>query len=185
MTKTEIRRRILSQLKQITDNQYNQMTEKIFENFVSLPEYRKCWTLMTYVSFDREPDTIQIINDALGKAKTVCVPYVEWEKGSMFPVQIFSIDDIDFSTKVPQPLNQSLVDISEIELIIVPGVAFDTSCNRLGRGKGFYDRFLSGCDALKIGLAFDMQILDEIPFSSGDVPVDMVITETRILSVHK
>ncbi|MCM8816534.1 MAG: 5-formyltetrahydrofolate cyclo-ligase [Candidatus Omnitrophica bacterium] len=181
MTKTEIRKKILSQLKEMSEDQYLSLSEKIFQNLVSLSEYKNCWNLMTYVSFDKEPDTIQIIKDALGKAKTVCVPLVDWEKNSMVPVQIFSIDDIDFSSKVPQPLNQSLVNINEIELVIVPGVAFDVGCNRLGRGKGFYDRFLPHCNGLKIGLAFEFQILNELPLSPDDVPVDFVITEARII----
>ncbi len=174
-------KKILSRLKTMSDNEYSLLSGKIFENLVSLQEYRNCWNLMTYVSFDREPDTIRIMNDALGKAKTVCVPLVEWKKNSMLPVQIFSIDDIDFSGKIPQPLNQSVIDAGEIDLVIVPGIAFDTSCNRLGRGKGFYDRFLPDCNAIKIGLAFEFQILEEIPLSPNDIPVDFVVTETRII----
>lgn len=181
MTKTEIRKKIFSQLKTMTDDQYSLLSKKIFENLISLPKYKNCWSLMTYLSFDREPDTIRIVNDALNKAKTVSVPLVDWTKNSMLPVQIFTIDDIDFSTKIPQPLNQSHIDVSEIEIVLVPGVAFDINCNRLGRGKGFYDRFLPSCNGLKIGLAFEIQIVNELPLSANDVPVDFVVTETRII----
>lgn len=182
--KAEIRANLINQLKQIPEDQHVLKSKKIFENLVSIPEYKNSWIIMTYVSFDREPDTIQIIRDALGKAKTVCIPYVDWKGKSMSPVQIFSIDDIDFSKRVPQPLNQSFIDIRDLDLVIVPGIAFDINCNRLGRGKGFYDRFLSSCKAFKIGLAFDMQVLDRIVVESGDIPVDMVITETKILRRH-
>lgn len=179
--KKEIRKRILEMMEKLSIDEHNLKNKKIFENLVSLPEYRNSWALMTYISFDKEPDTTQIINDALSKAKTVCVPLVDWKNCSMKPVQIFSKDDIDYSLKIPQPFSDAYIDPAEIDLIIVPGLAFDTSCNRLGRGKGFYDRFLTSCKALKIGLAFDFQVLDSIPITPQDIKMDMVITETRIL----
>ncbi len=182
--KTQIRKKILDEMNLITPQLRAQMSKKIFENLLSLDEYKKCWALMTYVSFDNEPDTICIIKDALSKAKTVCIPYVDWNNLSMYPVQIFSEDDIDFSTRIPQPFSETRVDPEEIDLIIVPGIAFDLKCNRIGRGKGFYDRFLSGSHrAIKIGLAYDFQILDSIPVSTNDVKMDIIVSETRILKV--
>lgn len=182
--KKEIRKRILEMMRKISKNDHTLMSRKIFENFVSLTEYKNCWVLMTYISFDNEPDTSYLISDALSRAKTVCVPLVDWKNFSMKPVQIFSKDDIDYSLKIPQPFSEAYIEPSEIDLIIVPGLAFDTSCNRLGRGKGFYDRFLSSCKGLKIGFAFDFQILETIPVTSNDVKMDMVVTETKILKAR-
>ncbi len=180
--KGEIRKKILEQMRQISEKQRDQMSDSIFQNFLSLEAYKNCWVMMTYISFDGEPDTMRVIKDALNKAKTVCVPYVDWKKNSMIPVQIFSEDDIDFSSKIPQPFSDASVDAGEIDLIVVPGLAFDINCNRLGRGKGFYDRFLPFCkNAVKIGLAFDFQIIDSVPVLSNDVRLDMIVTETKIL----
>ncbi|MCM8806126.1 MAG: 5-formyltetrahydrofolate cyclo-ligase [Candidatus Omnitrophica bacterium] len=180
--KNEIRKNILKKIESITESEFIEMNKKIFENFLALSEYKNCWTLMSYVSFDREPETISIIKDALSKAKSVCIPKIEWKNLSMVPVQIFNEDDIDFSQKIPQPLSDTVIKIEEIELIIVPGIAFDRNCNRLGRGKGFYDRFLSQCkNAIKVGLAFDIQIIENVPTSEHDVPVDIIVTQSQII----
>ncbi|HXK44476.1 MAG TPA: 5-formyltetrahydrofolate cyclo-ligase [bacterium] len=181
MMKAEIRKQILETMKKMTEQQWKENSEKIFANLISLPEYSSCWALMTYVSFDKEVNTIPIINDCLAKAKTVCVPAIDWKNFSMVPVQIFNEDDIDFSQKIPQPFSDARIPVSDIELMIVPGLAFDKQCNRLGRGKGFYDRFLAKCNAVKIGLAFDFQVLEQIPAGDNDVPMDIIITETRVI----
>lgn len=179
--KQEIRKKILSEIQNLTLEDWKKRCKNILNNFLSLPEYKNCWTLMSYVSFDKEVDTIPLINDALNKAKTLCIPLVNWKDLSMKPVQIFTTDDIDFSTKIPQPLSEAELKTDEIELVIVPGIAFDRNFNRLGRGKGFYDRFLSLCSGTKVVLAFDFQILESIPVTPNDIPVDIIITETEIL----
>ena len=179
--KIEIRKNILNQLKNLTPEEWDKRSRSIINNFLSLPEYKTCWTLMSYVSFNKEVDTIPIIKDALGKAKTVCVPEVKWEDSTMKPVQIFNLDDIDFSTKVPQPLSDAKIIPAEIDLIITPGLAFDRGFNRLGRGKGFYDRFLRVCNGIKVSLSFDFQVFESIPVDEKDVPIDIIITETEIL----
>ncbi|MCM8825768.1 MAG: 5-formyltetrahydrofolate cyclo-ligase [Candidatus Omnitrophica bacterium] len=169
-------------MERISNADHEVMSSKVFENLLKLPEYRNCWILMTYVSFQKEPDTMRVIRDALKKAKTVCVPAIDWKNHAMAPVQIFNEDDIDFSLKIPQPLSAAKIPPEQIDLIIVPGLAFDVNCNRLGRGKGFYDRFLPFCTgAIKVGLAFDFQVLDFLEVSENDVRLDAIITETRIL----
>jgi 5-formyltetrahydrofolate cyclo-ligase len=73
------------------------------------------------------------------------------------------------------------VDIRSFDVIVVPGVVFDKKCNRLGFGKGFYDRFLKSVNTrLKIGLSYDLQIVDELPSEVHDIPMDFVLTETKI-----
>ncbi|HOK80209.1 MAG TPA: 5-formyltetrahydrofolate cyclo-ligase [bacterium] len=181
MIKAEIRKQILDIMKKMTNQEWKENSEKIFTNLTSVPEYSRCWVLMSYVSFDKEVNTIPIISDCLAKARTVCVPKIDWKNFSMVPVQIFNEDDIDFSQKIPQPFSDAYIAISEIELVIVPGIAFDKNCNRLGRGKGFYDRFLATCNAIKIGLAFDFQILEQIPVNENDIQMDIIVTETRII----
>lgn len=81
---------------------------------------------------------------------------------------------------IEEPSGNDTVDADSIELIIVPAVAYDRSGNRLGRGKGFYDRLLQESKATKIGVAYEFQIYDELPVEPHDVPVDFVITQTRI-----
>ena len=78
-----------------------------------------------------------------------------------------------------------MTDPSEIELIIVPAVAFDRNGNRLGRGKGFYDRLLQTTSATKIGVGYDFQLIEEIPAEPHDIPMDMVITQKHYIKISK
>lgn len=82
---------------------------------------------------------------------------------------------------IEEPTGEDLVDPAQIELIIVPAVAYDRRGNRLGRGKGFYDRLLQSTKATKIGIGYDFQLVDEIPAEEHDVPMDIVITQTSVL----
>ncbi len=82
---------------------------------------------------------------------------------------------------IEEPTGEPINDISIIDMIIVPGIAFDRKRNRLGRGKGFYDRLLKNSNAKKIGVAYDIQIVNEIPAETHDCPVDAVITPNNII----
>ena len=79
----------------------------------------------------------------------------------------------------PKPDGEE-AEAGEIDLIIVPGVAFDAQCHRLGRGRGFYDRLLSSLHAPKIGICFDFQLVPSVPVESFDHPMDHVVTETKV-----
>lgn len=83
---------------------------------------------------------------------------------------------------IEEPVGNDTVDVSKIELIIVPGVAYDRRGNRIGRGKGFYDRLLRDSRAVKIGVAYHCQLVDDIEPDEFDVPVDFVVTEQGVFS---
>lgn len=89
------------------------------------------------------------------------------------------------SFHIEEPQGDSTVDPEEIELIVVPAVAYDRRGNRLGRGKGFYDRLLATTRAAKIGVGYEFQLLDELPAEEHDVPMDMVITQHTTIRVRK
>ena len=82
--------------------------------------------------------------------------------------------------KIMEPVSDECIDPSEIDLAIIPGVAFDRKCNRMGRGKGFYDKLLPHLNCLTVGLAFPFQIVENIPCESFDKPLDMVFTDTEV-----
>lgn len=84
---------------------------------------------------------------------------------------------------IEEPTGTNTVDPSELELIVVPAVAFDRKGNRLGRGKGFYDRLLATTKAAKVGVGYEFQLFDEIPAEEHDVPMDMVITQTTTVVI--
>lgn len=142
--------------------------------------YRKAGALLTYLHFDREVKTDLIIETALQDKKIVCLPANNWQDCTITAGRIFSLQDVDVSHSVPEPKVLHRFPVERIELVIVPGVVFDTSGDRIGMGKGFFDKFLVDLPgtARKIGLAFEFQIVREkIPVQPWDVKVDLVITE--------
>jgi len=140
--------------------------------------------LMSFVSMPSEVDTAPLFSD-----RSMIVPCCEADE--IIPVRILSLDELEptGSMKILEPKLSIRQDVSrqvlpeQIDVVLVPGLAFDRFGNRLGRGKGYYDRFLRGLapDVLTIGLAFDGMIRGQIPCGENDHPVQMVVTETVVL----
>ncbi|MDE6668296.1 MAG: 5-formyltetrahydrofolate cyclo-ligase, partial [Muribaculaceae bacterium] len=88
------------------------------------------------------------------------------------------------SFHIEEPTGDDMVDPSQIEMMVIPGVAFDRRGNRMGRGKGFYDRLLQTAKATKIGVGYEFQLMDEIPTEEHDVPMDIVITQSGTIIIR-
>jgi 5-formyltetrahydrofolate cyclo-ligase len=140
-------------------------------------EWKTASTVCLYFSRPDEVDTKPLLAAALTAEKTVAFPRI---KGCDLVLhRITSITDFTrgrFGILEPKASCQ-LVNLSTVDLFIVPGVAFDRQGYRLGHGKGYYDRLLAGIDAPKIGLAYEYQLVAQLPRSSYDVPMTMVVTE--------
>ena len=148
----------------------------------SSKEYKKAKTILFYSSFDGEVDTAEILREALKTGKHVALPVILEDQKMLIPSVVFDLDkELGIGPYgITQPKKNYLrpIDLSNLELVIVPGVAFDKKGNRLGRGKGYYDRFLKKLpsNTPTIGLAFDFQIVEHLPFVSDfDVAVKKVI----------
>ena len=131
---------------------------------------------MLFLSLEREIDTTFALETAFSEEKTVLVPKVIWEDSKIVPVRLASLDDACEPDRygLRNPIQAETVPAGEIDLVIVPGLAFDTQAKRLGRGGGFYDRFLAdpALGAGRCGLAFHEQLLPEVPAESNDQSVD-------------
>jgi 5-formyltetrahydrofolate cyclo-ligase len=139
-------------------------------------------TLGCYVSVKGEVDTRTVIQTALSRGKLTCVPLTSRNR-ALQHVQIESLDDLSpsgFGLLEPLNLSGSEVLSSALDLIIVPGIAFDPRGNRIGFGAGFYDRYLEKTPATKIGLAYDFQILEKVPLEPHDIALDIIVTPTRV-----
>ncbi len=130
--------------------------------------FKKAACVCFYVSLPREVDTSAMIEDALAMGKRVVVPLSDLENKEIKLYQI----------KGRSGLTRS-VTMEEVDCVIVPGLAFDKRNNRVGRGGGFYDRFLwqFRSEIPKIGLAFSFQVVQEVPHESHDVPLDLILTD--------
>lgn len=186
MVKTSVRKKILAKRNSITKKFVNEASKKIYKRLINTSEYNNAKTIMFYVSKDNEVETRSMIEDTIKKSKKICVPKTDRLNHKLHPVMIKDMDsDLElshFGLHEPRLDRGKLVSITKIDLIITPGIAFDRDGYRLGWGKGYYDRFLENTGNIpKIGLAFDFQIIPQLPRDSHDIPVDIVITEKRRL----
>ncbi len=152
---------------------------------VGLEVFGHASVVMLYMPLATEIDLTPVAIRCFQGSKTVCVPRVDWRGRDMVPVEISSFDDEvmavdDHGLRTPRagrPIVPSVID-----LVIVPGLAFDPGGHRLGRGGGFYDRFLRRLrrSAITVGLAFDAQIIDTVPADDRDFSVDIIVTDRRV-----
>jgi len=180
--KDEIRKEMLARRRALPKEEVTAMSERIKANFFSggFLDHQKY--VFIYCSFGNEADTYGIIKECLKTGKRVAVPVV-CEDMHMKAALIEDISELDtvnvFGIRQPDPENAAYIEYGDIDLAVIPGVAFDREGNRIGFGKGMYDRCIAALrpDCLKIALAFAFQILDHIPSDPHDRKVDMIIHE--------
>jgi 5-formyltetrahydrofolate cyclo-ligase len=163
------------------------LSKLICEKLVELPQYQAARTVLYYVDARSEVRTRHYLPDALTHGKKIVVPYCV--EGELELFHLSSMDDLAlgmYRILEPKPelrpLPEKRVDVKEIDLIVVPGVAFDRRGARMGHGFGYYDKMLwqARPDALLAALAFECQLFDEIPTESHDIFMDRLITEKAV-----
>ena len=174
--KAGLRKKILEERNKLTDSEIKERSLVVRDKLFSSDGYKKAEKILFYVSFGSEVDTHEMIKESLGN-KIVCVPVVIGDKIIASMIKDFKELDTKNKYKISEPSNINKIDPKEIDLVIVPGVAFDRLGHRIGYGKGYYDSFLSNLNAKKLALAFELQIVDEIPKEWHDIAVDEVISE--------
>lgn len=158
----------------------------IKEKLFSLPEFQGAEKILFFVEIGNEVRTNPMILEALARGKIIAVPKSDFANRTMQAIQIDSLDVLE-KTKIGlfEPKTGEEIPAMEIDLIIVPGVAFDAQGHRLGFGKGFFDKFLRGTrrEACKIALSFECNIEESVPYASHDALMNKIITEERIICV--
>jgi len=176
MTKQELRNKI-KQIK-LSSEYINYSDEIIFNKLIQSEVFKTCQILFIYVSRNTEVDTIKIIKCLLDLGKTVCIPKC-FDNSQMRAYEIKSLGDLEigkFNILEPKAHCKE-VDKKDIDLAVVPCVTCDVDNNRLGYGKGFYDRFLVGTTMKKVCLCRKQVLQEKIPVDKNDVKMDIVITE--------
>jgi len=181
--KKELRKKLLAKLLSLTGEELKRRSQNVEKRLSSLPIYKNAKLVMVYYPLRGEVDILRMVRRDLG-LKRFCFPFVDLEKKELEVYEVNNLED-DFSVgpfRIMQPLPDKTkkVDIEEIDMVIIPALAFDRSCNRLGRGAGFYDRFLKRLNpsCKKVGIAFEPQILDDLPIHpSQDQKVDVIVSE--------
>ncbi len=159
-------------------------SRRIAERLWSLEAFTRGRRVLFYAAAGGEVETLPLLEQWIAGGRTVILPRVEGDGVTL--VEVDRLEDLSPGYREilePRLGAGRTVSWEEIEVALVPGLAFDLQGNRLGRGGGHYDRGLAriGRQALKIGLAFDFQIVERLPVEARDVPVDLVVTETRMI----
>ncbi len=179
-----IRKKITDAINNLTPEEHEIKSKKITDTLLKLDEYIKAGTIFIYYPFRSEIDTTAIIKDAILKGKKVVLPKVEGRE-----IKTFFVSDLrkdlksgSFGILEPEISRCRKADVNEIDLAIVPGLCFDMNFSRIGYGGGFYDKILGklGKGVKKIALAFDLQIISNVPSCSHDKKVDIILTESKI-----
>jgi 5-formyltetrahydrofolate cyclo-ligase len=182
--KPDIRRRILTLRSQLTIDEVAAKSTAVWERFLALSVYKEATVVHCYVAAkSNEVDTRPFIEECLRSQKVLLVPIVDYRMKRLLSARIETLDELRvgrFGLYEPPLPSARLADPSSIDLVVVPGVAFDPSGNRIGLGGGYYDRFLRGLRALKVGVAYQFQIVERIVPTPTDTPVDLIITEERV-----
>ena len=183
--KRKLRQNLLRRRSSLPKDVFLQKSACIHSRLQSLSEYEKASVIHCYVSMNkrREVNTHPLIKQMLANGKKVVVPITQMETGTLTHVRLHSFDDLKENTwGVLEPVGGEQIEIDALELVIVPMAGGDRQKNRIGYGKGFYDRFLDEVECPTIGLTFEECMVEEIPTEPFDVPLGAVITENNTIS---
>ena len=189
--KKRIREKLKSLRSKLSREEVAVKSDRIQKLLFSLPEFQSAKTVCFYVGKGNEVQTERMIKDSLKQGKRVLVPITDEKSGKLVLSELLDYDNElepgAFGVLEPKPACRRIVQATEADLMVVPGVAFDFQGHRLGHGKGYYDRFLLEVSKLRtgvpfIGLAYELQVLDRIPHGPNDLSVHKIVTEKRVIN---
>lgn len=182
--KAIIRQRLRQTLTGLSSQQIHAKSTLACAFITNSPEFSAARCVMLYLPMQQEVDTAPVALKAWQHGKSVVVPKVSWEGKRMLPVEITSLHTGLTTTGpgVREPIAGRPVPVGEIDLVIVPGLGFSPLGYRIGRGMGFYDRFLAQGDFIGVscGLAFEEQVITDLPVLDHDMPLSMLATDSSL-----
>ncbi len=193
MEKTKkLRKEKLTERDSLSDIQLEEKSSIIQTKIFELDEIKKAESFFIYVSFRSEVKTLSVIDVLLSQKKEIAVPITHFDKKRMDAVQIIDRQK-DLSPGycgIPEPkptrAASCIFPPDRIDIVMVPGSVFDERGGRFGYGGGYYDRFLANIpNALRIGLAFDFQVVERLPLQPHDQILDLVVTEERTIKTQR
>ncbi|MDI6822312.1 MAG: 5-formyltetrahydrofolate cyclo-ligase [Actinomycetota bacterium] len=185
LKKRSLRKDILEQRNNQGSKEMMKKSKKIEERLFEMTQFKEAWTIMFYASFKSEVRTESMIRKALALGKRVVLPILETQSGELDAsrIQDFDQDLQPGAYGILEPKQTQPVDALEIDMVILPGIVFDERGHRLGYGGGCYDRFLNKINpqTILVGLAYELQLVNEVPTAPHDIPVHKIVTEERII----
>ena len=186
--KDELRKELIKKRKSLTKNFVSKNSKKIKKLLFNLDEFKQAKTILFYVSYDNEVSTHEMIKEVLSSDKQVAVPVVDKKEESLILSLLENWNVLKpgaYGILEPKKENIKPVSPDEVDIIVVPGIGFDIHGQRLGHGMAYYDKLLErSTNTIHIGLAFECQIVDIIPTEPHDIPVDIIVTENRVIHCY-
>ena len=186
--KAAIRKEILEKRKVHDPKLRAAQSQTITKALLNRKEFQEANKVLIYLSMEGEVVTDNLLDSAFELGKRVCVPVVDRKNGELLiselPGPEISFQPSSFGIREPAKEDLNVVPAGQIDLVVTPGLAFDRRGGRIGYGKGYYDRLFGRLSSQvpRIALAFDFQVLDSVPQSGDDVPVNVIITEKSAMN---
>lgn len=178
--KQELRRQMRSLVAPLAPRELNERGAAAAALLCKTDEFAAATTVMLFLSIVGEIDTAPLAEACWQRRIRVAAPRVLWDENRLLPVAIHAPSDVRSGPKgVPEPTGNETIALIDIDLIVVPGLAFDLCGGRLGRGRGFYDRFLARPElrGVSAGMALEEQVVERVPTGAHDVRVQMLVTD--------
>lgn len=160
-------------------------SQSICRTLTDFPALMNAQSVMLFAPMPGEPDLTAFARELALRGTVLSIPEVDWERTRLIPRQVASLEGLRAGPRgvCEIPENAPALPPESLGAVLVPGLAFSTWCNRLGRGKGFYDRFLGSLprDVLSVGVCFDRQLLRDIPYEEHDLTLSAVVTPTQCM----
>ena len=179
--KDKLRKKVLDTRFALTPEARRAKSREIEQRLFSLPEFSNADTVMFYASFQSEVETHCMIRRALAEGKHVVLPRVKGKELELLEIENFDRDVSPGAWGIPEPDQGKAAGVQDIGLIVVPGAVFDERGNRVGYGAGFYDKLLAQYPGMTAALAFELQVVPQVPADAHDVPMKKIVTELRLI----
>ncbi len=176
-TKKELRQIVRRRKSLYSESELKTWSRQIADKILRLPQVQKARTIMIYCSLPDEVDTHEMIKDLKEMGKKILLPAVVSD--TEMELRLYENDkDLQIGKfNIMEPVGKAFNNVEEIDVMIIPGMGFDRQGNRLGRGKGYYDRFLSLAPRIfKAGICFHFQLFEQVPTDIHDIRMDTVVS---------
>lgn len=181
-SKAELRKQIATQRGQLDPAWISYASKRIVQSLSTLPEFKAAQSVGLYLAIGGEVMIDALLPVCWEQGKHTCIPVFNAE------MELYEMAEISDGTEfsvghygIREPVSPQPVGMDWPDLIVAPGVAFDTKGRRLGRGGGYYDRLLDGFKGAVVGVAFDFQVFPAVPTDAHDQSVDTIVTETKVV----
>ncbi|SEF90380.1 5-formyltetrahydrofolate cyclo-ligase [Caloramator fervidus] len=182
--KSDLRKSMLQKRLMLSKEEVEKRSLKVIDNLLKVVDLNKLNNIMLYYPIKNEVSTLSLIEICFNKGKKVILPKVLKDVKEILPCKINSFEDLIVGEYgILEPKTFEVIDKNDIDIVIVPGVAFSKDGFRLGYGAGYYDRFLCDYKGLKIGICYSFQLLDDVFQQEHDVIMNCIITEEQIIEV--